>query len=92
MIPYGKQYIDESDINAVVEVLKADFLTQGPAVPRFEELVSNFVNCKYICTYTETTRIKFSNSKTDGQYSNVKTTNSKCAIIKFQYHSLINVK
>ena len=47
MIPYGKQHIDESDINAVVEVLKADFLTQGPVVPRFEELVSKFVNCKY---------------------------------------------
>ena len=37
MIPYGRQSIDAADIDAVVEVLKSDFLTQGPAVPRFEQ-------------------------------------------------------
>lgn len=36
MIPYGRQYIDQADIEAVKEVLGSDFLTQGPAVPRFE--------------------------------------------------------
>jgi UDP-4-amino-4,6-dideoxy-N-acetyl-beta-L-altrosamine transaminase len=36
MIPYGRQSISEADIEAVVEVLRSDFLTQGPAVPRFE--------------------------------------------------------
>ena len=36
MIPYGRQHIEEDDIAAVVEVLKSDFLTQGPAVPAFE--------------------------------------------------------
>ena len=40
MIPYGRQSIDQSDIDAVVAVLKSDFLTQGPAVPRFEQLVA----------------------------------------------------
>lgn len=37
MIPYGRQSISAADIEAVVEVLKSDFLTQGPAVPAFEE-------------------------------------------------------
>lgn len=35
-IPYGRQWIDEDDVAAVVEVLRSDFLTQGPAVERFE--------------------------------------------------------
>ena len=33
MIPYGRQDITQADIDAVVEVLRSDFLTQGPAVP-----------------------------------------------------------
>ena len=40
MIPYGRQDISESDIEAVVEILRSDFLTQGPAVPAFEQAVS----------------------------------------------------
>lgn len=36
MIPYGRQDISDQDIAAVLEVLQSDFLTQGPAVPRFE--------------------------------------------------------
>jgi UDP-4-amino-4,6-dideoxy-N-acetyl-beta-L-altrosamine transaminase len=40
VIPYGRQSISEEDIRAVVEVLRSDFLTQGPAVPRFEESVA----------------------------------------------------
>lgn len=39
-IPYGRQDIVDSDIAAVVEVLRSDFLTQGPAVPRFEAAVA----------------------------------------------------
>lgn len=42
MIPYGRQSIDAADIAAVVEVLKSDFLTQGPAVPRFEAAVAAY--------------------------------------------------
>ena len=37
MIPYGRQDLDDHDINAVIEVLKSDFLTQGPTTPRFEK-------------------------------------------------------
>ena len=41
-IPYGRQDINKSDIDAVVAVLRSDFLTQGPAVPAFEEAVANY--------------------------------------------------
>ncbi|MCB1140440.1 MAG: UDP-4-amino-4,6-dideoxy-N-acetyl-beta-L-altrosamine transaminase [Leptospiraceae bacterium] len=42
MIPYGKQSIREEDIEAVVEVLRSDFLTQGPAVPAFERAMCEY--------------------------------------------------
>jgi UDP-4-amino-4,6-dideoxy-N-acetyl-beta-L-altrosamine transaminase len=47
MIPYGRQDITQADIDAVAEVLRSDFLTQGPAVPRFEQLVAARVNAKF---------------------------------------------
>lgn len=47
MIPYGRQDITRSDIDAVVETLKSDFLTQGPVTPRFEEGVANLVGAKH---------------------------------------------
>lgn len=40
MIPYGRQAIADDDIAAVVEVLRSDFLTQGPQVPRFESAIA----------------------------------------------------
>lgn len=42
MIPYGRQDITQADIDAVVEVLKSDYLTQGPVVPRFEHAVADY--------------------------------------------------
>ena len=42
MIPYGRQDISEADIQAVVDVLRSDFLTQGPAVPAFEKAASKY--------------------------------------------------
>ena len=47
MIPYGRQDITRADIDAVAEVLRSDFLTQGPAVPRFEALVAARVNARF---------------------------------------------
>lgn len=47
MIPYGKQYISQADIDAVLEVLKSDFLTQGPKVPEFEAKVASHVGAKH---------------------------------------------
>lgn len=41
-IPYGRQDITQSDIDAVVSVLRSDFLTQGPMVPRFEQTVAGY--------------------------------------------------
>lgn len=46
-IPYGKQSISEDDINAVVEVLKSDFLTTGPKVKEFEEKIASYCDAKY---------------------------------------------
>ncbi|MDC1465065.1 UDP-4-amino-4,6-dideoxy-N-acetyl-beta-L-altrosamine transaminase [Polaribacter sp.] len=46
-IPYGKQNIDQEDIDAVVKVLKADFLTQGPKVSEFEDKFAAYVGSKY---------------------------------------------
>src|SRR5690348_11171024 len=42
MIPYGRQEITQADIDAVIAVLKSDFLTQGPAVPKFEQAVAAY--------------------------------------------------
>jgi UDP-4-amino-4,6-dideoxy-N-acetyl-beta-L-altrosamine transaminase len=46
-IPYGRQDISEADIQAVVDVLRSDFLTQGPAVPAFEQTVRNYCGTRY---------------------------------------------
>jgi len=46
-IPYGRQHIDQVDIDTVVATLKADFLTQGPKVSEFEEKFAAYVGAKY---------------------------------------------
>lgn len=47
VIPYGRQDISEDDIDAVVEVLHSDFLTQGPVVPRFEQAVADYCGARH---------------------------------------------
>jgi len=47
IIPYGRQNITEEDIQAVVEVLKSDFLTQGPKIAEFEQAFANYIGSKY---------------------------------------------
>ena len=47
MLPYGRQWIDEDDIAAVVEVLRGDWLTTGPAVERFEATLTERTGAKY---------------------------------------------
>jgi UDP-4-amino-4,6-dideoxy-N-acetyl-beta-L-altrosamine transaminase len=47
MIPYGRQDINQADIQAVVDVLNSDFLTQGPAVPAFEKTVTDYCDANY---------------------------------------------
>jgi UDP-4-amino-4,6-dideoxy-N-acetyl-beta-L-altrosamine transaminase len=47
MIPYGRQDINQADIDAVVAVLHSDYLTQGPAVPAFEQSVADYCGAQY---------------------------------------------
>ncbi len=46
MIPYGRQSISQADIDAVVEVLRSDWLTQGPMIPRFEKAVAKYCGAR----------------------------------------------
>ncbi len=55
MIPYGRQNIDKNDIEAVVKILKSDFITQGPTTPKFEKEISKVTNSKYACAVNSAT-------------------------------------
>lgn len=55
MIYYGKQSIDEADIQAVEEVLRSDFLTQGPTIEKFERSVAAYCGVKYAVAVTNAT-------------------------------------
>jgi UDP-4-amino-4,6-dideoxy-N-acetyl-beta-L-altrosamine transaminase len=46
-IPYGRQDVTDADVDAVVDVLRSDYLTQGPEVPRFEEAVSAYTGAHF---------------------------------------------
>lgn len=50
IIPYGKQHITDEDIQAVIEVLKSDYLTQGPKIQEFEHAFAEYVGSKYAVT------------------------------------------
>lgn len=54
-LPYGKQWIDEDDINSVVNVLKGDFLTTGPYIGEFEQAVADYVGSKYAVAFSNGT-------------------------------------
>lgn len=55
MIGYGHQYIDESDIETVVKVLKSDYLTQGPAVAQFENKICEITGARYCVAVSNAT-------------------------------------
>lgn len=46
-LPYGRQWVDEEDIQAVVDVLRSDYLTTGPAIEKFERAFADYVGAKY---------------------------------------------
>lgn len=46
-IPYGRQYISEADIEAVINTLHSDFLTQGPQIAEFEKAFASYINAEY---------------------------------------------
>jgi UDP-4-amino-4,6-dideoxy-N-acetyl-beta-L-altrosamine transaminase len=54
-IPYGRQHIDQDDIDAVVSTLQSDFLTQGPIVKQFEDQFSAYVGAKYAVAVSNAT-------------------------------------
>ena len=54
-LPYGKQWISEEDIEAVVQILRGDFLTTGPAIDQFERVVANYVGANYAVTFANGT-------------------------------------
>ena len=55
MIFYGRQSINDDDIASVIEILKSDFLTQGPAIERFEKCVAEYCGAKYAVAVTNAT-------------------------------------
>jgi len=54
-IPYGHQWVDKSDIKAVLNVLKSDWLTQGPIVEQFEKAVAKYCGAKYAVAFSSGT-------------------------------------
>ncbi|MBI5206389.1 MAG: UDP-4-amino-4,6-dideoxy-N-acetyl-beta-L-altrosamine transaminase [Candidatus Firestonebacteria bacterium] len=54
-VPYSRQYIDSDDINEVVEVLKSDWLTQGPKISEFEKKLSEYCGAKYAVVFNSGT-------------------------------------
>ncbi|AKP48479.1 UDP-4-amino-4,6-dideoxy-N-acetyl-beta-L-altrosamine transaminase [Bacillus smithii] len=54
-LSYGRQWITEEDIEAVVEVLKSPFLTQGPKIQEFEQKVADYVGAKYAVAFSNGT-------------------------------------
>ena len=55
LIPYGKQSISQDDINAVIDVLKSDWLTQGPKVPAFESAIAEYCGANHACATNSAT-------------------------------------
>jgi len=55
VIPYGRQDVDQADIDAVVDVLKSDFLTQGPVTPKFEDAVATYCGVKHAVSVNSAT-------------------------------------
>jgi UDP-4-amino-4,6-dideoxy-N-acetyl-beta-L-altrosamine transaminase len=55
MIPYGRQDISEDDCASVLEILKSDWLTQGPSGPKFEQALADYVRAKHAITVSSAT-------------------------------------
>jgi UDP-4-amino-4,6-dideoxy-N-acetyl-beta-L-altrosamine transaminase len=55
MIPYGRQFISEADIQAVIDVLRSDFLTQGPVIPAFEQAMAEYCGAAHAVSVNSAT-------------------------------------
>ncbi|WP_343796352.1 UDP-4-amino-4,6-dideoxy-N-acetyl-beta-L-altrosamine transaminase [Bacillus carboniphilus] len=54
-LPYGRQWVDEDDIQSVIKILKGDYLTTGPAVGEFEQEIASYVGAKYAVAFSNGT-------------------------------------
>lgn len=54
-LPYGKQYIDEEDIETIIKVLKSDFITQGPKIDEFERKIAKYCGSNYAVAFNSGT-------------------------------------
>ncbi|MCP1143743.1 UDP-4-amino-4,6-dideoxy-N-acetyl-beta-L-altrosamine transaminase [Lysinibacillus endophyticus] len=54
-LPYGKQWLDDDDIQAVINVLKSDYLTTGPKILEFEKTIANYVGAKFAVAFANGT-------------------------------------
>lgn len=54
-LPYGRQMIDDEDIESVVKVLQSDYLTSGPAIEQFEAEIAAFTGAKYAVAFSSGT-------------------------------------
>ena len=59
LVPYGRHYIDNQDVNEVIKVLKSDIITGGSKVLEFEKQIKNYLNCKYSLTCNSGTSALF---------------------------------
>lgn len=55
ILPYGQQWIDQQDIDAVLDVISSDFITQGPRIEAFEQAVADYVGVKYAVAFSSGT-------------------------------------
>jgi len=54
-LPYGRQEISDNDVDAVVEALRAELITQGPLVPRFEDALADYLGAKHVVAFANGT-------------------------------------
>lgn len=55
VIPYGRQHVSQCDIDAVIDVLRSDFLTQGPVVPAFETAIASYCDARHAVAVSNAT-------------------------------------
>jgi UDP-4-amino-4,6-dideoxy-N-acetyl-beta-L-altrosamine transaminase len=55
LLPYGRQRIDDEDVNAVVEALRAELITQGPLIARFEAAIADYLGARHVVAFANGT-------------------------------------
>lgn len=89
-IPYGRQYVDDDDIRAVVEVLKGDFITQGKTVEKFERALAEYCGAKYCVVFNSGTSALIAAYKALGLQKEDKFITSPITFVATSNAGLIN--